>query len=153
MLSIISLLVIPFKLQMLGVGLFTFAVWYFVLRKYRSLGLRMFFLCSMVAVFGCCWLYSDVQANRSMETNGHLLTATVLTKAKSASESGASKVNGITVSFEYPAGKLQTLSTTTYISDGEYDALHTGQQIEILYNPTNQQAFYTVSFNRYKNDQ
>ncbi|MVM40495.1 hypothetical protein GO730_27230 [Spirosoma sp. HMF3257] len=49
MLTFATLLVIPFQLQLVGLGVFIFLVWYFILRKYRSLGIRMFFLFSTVA--------------------------------------------------------------------------------------------------------
>ena len=88
-----------------------------------------------------------------MKQNGIHLTATVADKLKVSSESGATQDNQITISFAHPAGKMQTVNTSSYISKEEYDALEIGQSIEVLYNPTNEQVYYSISFNRYLNDQ
>ena len=146
-------LAISFKLQLLGIGIFAFLAWVFVLRKYRSLGLRMFFSFSMIATLMSCWLCSDIQDEKSMQQNGKLLTATVLEKTKIQGETATSAENLITVSFQFPAGKMHAVSTSTYISNDEFKILKIGQHIDVLYNPVNEQIYYTVSFDRYKNQQ
>lgn len=153
MLCLNTIMVIPFKLQLVLLGVFIFLVWYFVLRKYNSLGLRMFFLFTVIAALACSWLYTDIQDTKSMEKNGELHAAEVIEKAKAKSESSSSPHNQITIAFEQPAGEKYMATTYTYISDEEYNALRIGQTIHVLYNPVNDQTYYTVSFNRYKNDQ
>jgi|GEM_PF-3198374 len=151
--AIHSLLVLPFKLQMLLVGIFIFLVWFFVLRKYNSLGLRMFFLFTTMAALACSWLYTDIQQNKSMEKNGHLVSAMVIEKSKTKSESGGSQDNQITIAFDDGTGNKQVIKTHEYISIEEYEALAMGQKIDVWYNPTNTQAYYKVSYDRYKHDQ
>ncbi|MVM30673.1 DUF3592 domain-containing protein [Spirosoma sp. HMF4905] len=153
MLAFTILLAIPFQLQLVGLGAFIFLVWYFILRKYRSLGLRMFFLFSAVAAMAAYWLYCDIQDEKSMVQNGHLLTATVLEKNKLTSGTGSTIDNQITVFFQYPEGKTRVISTSEYISNEEFSALTIGQHIAVLYNPVKEQVYYTVSFSRYKTQQ
>ena len=88
-----------------------------------------------------------------MEQNGKLLKAIVLEKSQTKSRSGGSLDNQIHISFAYPDGNIRTVNTAKYISTAEYDALQTGQTVEVLYNPKNDQVYYNVSFHRYLNDQ
>jgi hypothetical protein len=59
----------------------------------------------------------------------------------------------IRLAFEYPKGQQKTITTSEFISNEELAALKIGQNIEVLFNPTNQQIYYTVSLARYKSQQ
>ena len=146
------LLAVSFKMQLLIGGVFIFLVWFFVLRKYNSLGLRLFFLFSMAAGAVCYWLYLDIQDNNSMKAHGRAVSGRVIDKNKVSSESGSTQDNQITVAFALD-GQSHTEKTSAYVSVEEYDALQKGQQIDLLYNPVNRQTYYVVSFNRYLSEQ
>ena len=88
-----------------------------------------------------------------MEKNGEPYAATVIKKSKVRSESGSTADNEITLVFEDKAGKIHKEATSSYVSVEEYDALVIGDNIPVLYNPSNGQTYYTVSFNRFKSDQ
>lgn len=45
-----------------------FLIWFFLLRKkYRSLGLRMFMVFSMISLLMCYWFFQDIQAQKNMK--------------------------------------------------------------------------------------
>lgn len=140
---------ISFPVQLLMLGVFTFFMWWFVFRRYRSLGLRLFYGFSMLSAMASFWFYNDLQDQKSMNRNGHELTANILKKWTERSGEN-SIINLIEVSFEYPAGQQKTITTSEFISDEEHTALKIGQPISVFYNPTNQQVYYAVSLARYQ---
>lgn len=143
---------IPFKIQLLLIGGVTFLMWWFVFRRYRSLGLRLLYLCSMVGLMISFWFYNDLQEQKQMQQNGRELTAK-LTKKWTALNPQNSLENLIEVTFEYPNGQPKVRSSSVFISDQEHAALRIGQPIKILYNPSTEQVYYAVSFARYQSDQ
>lgn len=143
---------IPFSTQLVIIGVFTFLMYFLVFRKYRSLGLRLFFVFSMISLMTCFWFYNDLQEQKLMDTNGHLLKARV-TKKWTERSGENSIINLIETAFEYPKGQLNRLKTSEFISTEEHNTLKIGQNIEILYSSIEKRIYYTVSYNRYKNDQ
>jgi hypothetical protein len=140
---------ISFPAQLLILGIFGFLMWLFVFRRYRSLGLRMFFVFSMVSLMGSFWFYNDLQDQKSMTQNGQRLNAKLLRKWVGRSGEN-SRINLIEVHFELPAGQQKTITTSEYISDEEHAALQVGQMMPVFYNPVNQQVYYVVSLARYQ---
>lgn len=129
-----------------------FLIWFFLLRKkYRSLGLRMFMVFSMISLLMCYWFFQDIQAQKNMKKNGHFITARLLKKWTERSGKN-SIMNLITVEFEFPKGHKNQISTSEYISDEEHQTIQVGQLIGVLYNSVNQQVYYSVSLDRYKKD-
>jgi hypothetical protein len=143
---------IPFKIQLLLISGVTFLMWWFVFRRYRSLGLRLLYLCSMVGLMISFWFYNDLQEQKQMQQNGRKLTAK-LTRKWTALNPQNSLENLIEVTFEYPNGQPKVQSSSVFISDQEHAALRIGQPIKILYNPSTEQVYYAVSFARYQSDQ
>lgn len=143
---------IPFKIQLLLIGGVTFLMWWFVFRRYRSLGLRLMYVCSMVGLMMGFWFYSDLQEQKLMQQNGKELTAK-LNRKWTALNPQNSLENLIEVTFEYPNGQPKVRSSSSFISDQEHAALRVGQTIKIFYNPSTEQVYYAVSFARYQSDQ
>lgn len=130
-------------------GVFTLFMWWFVFRRYRSLGLRLFYGFTMLSVMASYWFYNDLQDQKSMNQNGQRLNAKLLKKWTERSGEN-SIINLIEVGFEYPAGQQKTITSSDYISDEEHAALHVGQPMPVFYNSTNQQVYYAVSLTRYQ---
>jgi hypothetical protein len=142
---------ISFPVQLSIAGGFTFLMWLFVFRKYRSLGLRLFFVFGMVSLMFCFWFYSDLQEQKVMEQNGQIISAKLMNKWTERSGEN-SLINLLEVIIEYPKGQQKLLKTSKFISDEEHAALKIGQNIELLYNSNTQQAYYIISYQRYQKD-
>jgi len=64
------------------IGVFILGMYWFVLRKYNSLGLRMFALCFFVFAACCVWLYNDEVELKTIFTNGEGYIASIISKTK-----------------------------------------------------------------------
>jgi hypothetical protein len=145
------LLLLSLKWQFVCVGVASFLLWYFVFRSYRSLGIRLFYLCTLIAVMSLLWFYNDSQEVAVMEKKGHLLKAKVIQKSNQLAESGITG-NVLTLAFELKKDSSQVVSTSEFISDSEFENLRIGNMIDILYEANKNKAYYLVSYKRYKND-
>ncbi len=139
-------------LEKLLIGVFFFAIYWFVLRRYNSLGLRMFVMFLLVAMAMAFWLYQDEQALQSLQDHGQTYQALVLEKQKTMAANTSSMDNSVKLSFQTTEGKTIEQSTSEYVSDGEYARFEVGKTIEVLYDPTSGVVYVGESLTRFKND-
>ncbi|QDK82773.1 hypothetical protein EXU85_30860 [Spirosoma sp. KCTC 42546] len=130
------------KLQVLCFGAFLMAYYYFVLRKYNTLGFRMFSLFFFIGLSVSYWWYSSDQDLKNIQQNGVPTQALVLKKT----------ANSLEVSFTNPSGKSLVRTQTGGISVDEFAAVTEGQTTPILYSPRSDTFYLTSSFQRQLND-
>lgn len=134
-------------LELVLIGVFLFAVYWFVLRKYNSLGLRLFVLCFMLFTGCCTWIYKDeVKLKKTIE-EGEERVAIVLSKAKTGKND-----NTVEVSLSSKDNRTITASTSDYVSQEEWDKFETGKPLSVLYIPSTNQVFVQQSIMRFKAD-
>lgn len=135
------------RLELLLIGAFIFGIYWFLLRKYNSLGLRLFVVCAFLFVGCCVWLYQDETNLKNMIRSGEEYTATVLSKSKIENSN-----NAVEISFSTLAGNAVHATTSEYISDAEWNSFETGKPVSIIYIPHTKQTFVQESMLRFKND-
>ena len=139
-------------LEKLLIGAFFFAIYWFVLRRYNSLGLRMFVIFLLVAMAMAFWLYQDEQALQSLQEHGQTYQALVLEKQKTTAANTSSMDNSVKLSFQITEGKTIEKTTSEYVSDEEYARFEVGKPIEVLYDPTSGLVYVSESLARFKRD-
>ncbi len=131
---------------LLGVGAFWLAYYYFVLRKYNTLGFRMFSLFFVTGLSVCYWWYVGYRELKAVQQKGIATQAIVISKA-------VQKVNNILqVRFTDPSGKAIIRTQEGGISDAEFAAVHEGGTVLILYSPTSDTFFLADSYYRQLGD-
>lgn len=132
-------------LQILAAIVFLLAYYYFVLRKYNTLGFRLFSLCFFVSVAFTYWWWVDWRELKRVEHTGIATMATVLQKT-SASE------HRVTVAFKTQTGDTLTRVCEGGISDEELAALTLQQATPIIYSPESDTFFLEKSYQRQQKD-
>jgi hypothetical protein len=130
------------KLQMLGFGAFLLAYYYFVLRKYNTLGFRMFSLFFFIGTLVCYWWYTGYRDLKDVQKNGIAAQAVVLKKT----------ANTLEVRFADQSGQSVVRTQTGGISVAEFAAVIEGGSAPILYTPHSDTFYLTSSFKRQIND-
>jgi hypothetical protein len=130
------------KLQALCFGAFLMAYYYFVLRKYNTLGFRMFSLFFFIGLSVSYWWYSSDQVLKNIQQTGIPTQALVLKKT----------ANDLELSFTSPAGKPLIRTQTGGMSVNELAAVTAGQIAPILYSPKSDTFFLASSFQRQRSD-
>jgi|SRR5882757_85779 len=136
------------KLELALIGLFILAVYWFVLRRFNSLGFRLLFLCVFLFAGCCTWLYKDEMSLRNTITKGEEVVATIVSKSISSNK----KDNLVEISFTTKDGGFINTSTGKYISQQEWDKLEAGRSLPVIYVPATQEAFVKESILRFKAD-
>lgn len=131
---------------------FFFAFYWFVLRKYNSLGFRMFSLFFFVSLAGAYWIWQDEQVLKGLQQGGQAYEATVLEKFKAGNSNTSSPDNAFRVSFKTTDGTILRLSTSEYVSQEEWDSTQVNQQIKVLYDPKTEIVYVAKSVARFQND-
>ena len=134
-------------LELFLIGAFLMAIYWFILRKYNSLGLRLFILCSLVFVGCCVWLYKDEMRLKNTIAKGEEHVATVVSKSKTGKND-----NTVELSFTAKDGKTINASTSAYVSQPEWDKFETGKPLSVLYVADTQETFVQQSIMRFKGD-
>jgi len=135
------------SLELVLIGAFIFAIYWFILRKHNSLGLRLFVLCFLL-FFGCClWLYKDEVNLKDTLVSGEEHIATIISKSKTGNND-----NEVAVSFSAKDGKAINTKTSEYISRNEWDKFETGKPLSVIYVTATQQTFVQQSIMRFKDD-
>src|SRR5882762_4680144 len=83
------------KLELALIGLFILAVYWFVLRRFNSLGFRLLFLCTFLFAGCCTWLYKDEMSLKNTIAKGEDVVATIVSKSISENK----KDNEVVLSF------------------------------------------------------
>lgn len=133
-------------LELVLIGAFIFAIYWFILRKYNTLGLRLFVLCFLLFIASCTWIYKDEKNLKSILKNGEEHVATIVSKSRTA------KDNEVQVSFTDAAGHTVNTKTSEYISKEEWENFETGKPLSILYETAKKKTTVQQSIMRFKND-
>lgn len=136
------------SLELFLIGLFIFAVYWFVLRKHNSLGLRMLFLCCFLFAGCCTWLYKDERNLKNIISKGEEYVATILNKKIA----GKKHDNEVTVSFTAKDGSMILTSSSEYVSKEEWEKFESGKPLSVIYIPHTKQTFVQQSIMRFKAD-
>ncbi len=135
------------KLELFLIGVFIFAIYWFILRKHNSLGLRLFVLCFLLFVGSCVWLYKDEMKLKAALQKGEEHTANIVSKSIVGKND-----NQVKVSFTSKEGKFITTETTAYVSKPEWDGFETGAPLAVIYLPDTNETFVQQSILRFKGD-
>jgi hypothetical protein len=133
-------------LELLLIGAFIFAIYWFILRKYNSLGLRMFVLCFLLFIASCTWIYKDEKNLKAVLKNGEEHVATILSK------SHADNNNEVQVTFTADDGHTVNTKTSEYVSKEEWENFDAGKPLSILYEAGKKKTIVQQSIMRFKND-
>ena len=128
--------------QVLSIGAFLMAYYYFVLRTFNTLGFRLFSLFFFVGIGVCYWWYTDYRDLKDVQENGIATQAIVLKKS----------TNSLNVRFTDQSGKLVERTQTDGISAEEFAAVQEGRWAAILYSPQSDTVYLTSSYQRQLND-
>ncbi|GAB4029881.1 hypothetical protein [Spirosoma gilvum] len=129
-------------LQVLSIGAFFMAYYYFVLRKYNALGFRIFSLCFFTALSVCYWWYTDYRDLKNVQVHGVSTQALVLKKS----------ANSLDVRFTDQSGKSVVRTQTGGISVDEFAAVQEGKSAPILYSPQSDLVYLASSYQRQISD-
>ena len=130
------------KMQLYGVGVFWLAYYYFVLRKYNTLGFRMFSLFFFTGVCVCCWWYADDQDLKDVQTYGLATQAIVVRKTE----------NSLEFNFKNKSGQETVRTQTGGISVEEFASVTEGKPASILYSSESDMVFLEGSYKRQLSD-
>jgi len=125
---------------------FLLAYYYFVLRKYNTLGFRLFSLCFFVSVAMCYWWWNDWNELQAAAQNGVNSQAIVERK----STDGANNI--LEVSFMDNHGQQVRRIEAGGISDEEFAELQVNGPAFIIYSPDSETFFLEKSFQRQNRD-
>ena len=128
--------------QLIGAFVFLMAYYYFVLRKYNTLGFRMFSLFFFTSTSVCYWWYTGYADLKQIQQNGMATSALVL-------EKGADHLD---VRFMDQLGHPVVRTQTGGISVEEFAAVKEGQSVPIVYSPEADIVYLTSSYQRQLND-
>ena len=134
-------------LELILIGAFIFALYWFIMRKYNSLGLRLFILCFLLFVACCVWLYNDETNLKNTLATGEEHMATVISKAivgKSDHE--------VQVSFTARDGTTVNAKTSEYVSKEEWEGFESGKALAIVYIANKNATYVQQSMMRFKAD-
>lgn len=126
--------------------IFFLAYYYFVLRKYNTLGFRLFSLCFFVTVAMLYWWSTDWRELKRVEHHGISTMAEVRQKRMEDSSWL------VEVSFREKTGKLVTRSCIGGMSDEELAEVRINQPTSIRYSPESDTFFLEKSFLRQNRD-
>jgi len=135
------------SLELVLIGAFIFAVYWLVLRKHNSLGLRMLVLCTLLFVGCCVWLYKDEADLSKILNSGEQHIATVLEKEKTGNNEFE-----VEISFTANDGKSISTKTSKYISKEEWDKFETGKPLSVIYVAASNGTYVQQSIMRFKED-
>jgi hypothetical protein len=135
------------SVELILTGTILFGIYWLALRKYNSLGLRLFILCFFLFVACCVWLYKDEQNLKHTLTAGEQHIATVISKEKTGNND-----NVVEISFTANDGKSVTEKTSEYISQQEWNNFITGKPLPVIYVASTRQTYVQQSIMRFKDD-
>jgi len=134
-------------LELVLIGAFIFALYWFIMRKYNSLGLRLFILCFLVFVACCVWLYNDEMSLKNTLATGEEHMATVISKAIVGKND-----HEVQVIFTAKDGKTINAKTSEYVSKEEWQNFETGKALAIVYVANKGTTYVQQSMMRFKAD-
>ncbi|RYU97628.1 DUF3592 domain-containing protein [Emticicia agri] len=124
------------------------AYYYFVLRKYNSLGFRMFSLFTFITLCFVYWWYSGYKELEDLKKNGIHTEATVIKKSIEGKPDSNVPDNVVTVGYVTKEGKAITAEAREMTSKEEYDEVSVGQKVQIIYTNNVKNTQLQTTFNR-----
>ncbi|GAB3524340.1 hypothetical protein [Emticicia fontis] len=109
------------------------AYYYFVLRKYNSLGFRMFSLFTFMTTCFIYWWYGGYKELEDLKKNGTHTEATVIKKSIEGKPNSNVPDNVVTISYMSKNGKMLTAEAREMTSKEEYEEVSVGQKVQIVY--------------------
>ncbi len=134
-------------LELLLIGAFIFAIYWFILRKYNTLGLRLFVLCFLLFVACSVWLYRDEQSLKNTLATGEEHIGTIVSKAIVGKDD-----NEVQVTFTAKDGTTINAKTNEYVSKPEWESFEKGKPLSVIYVPSNDEVFVQQSIMRFKSE-
>lgn len=128
--------------MLIGAFIFLLAYYYFILRKYNTLGFRLFSLCFFVSAAMVYWWWSDWRELKKMEQEGITEAAYVLEKKQ------AGKDWLVSVQFTDEGGNQVTLPCDTGMSVEELAAVVPERPVFIRFRPGSTSVFLESSYQR-----
>jgi 5S rRNA maturation endonuclease (ribonuclease M5) len=128
------------------------AYYYFVLRKYNSLGFRMFSLFSFVAIAVVYWWYEGYRDLESLKKNGVFAEANVTKKYVENTKTSNVPDNVVVLTFTDKQGKSINAEAREFTSKEEYAAVSVGQKVPAVYDASKGQVQLKSTFERSLND-
>ncbi|MBD2702952.1 hypothetical protein IC229_20060 [Spirosoma sp. BT702] len=134
----------------IGAGLMIY--YYVVLRRFNSLGFRMFSLFTFITLCACYWVYQDSLIEKAVQKSSQVVRGTITSKRQVKSSSSSSLDNEISVALATTPRRIDTLTSVRYISTDEWASWKLNDQIDLYYVDSQQLVIPKVSFDRYLND-
>ncbi|RFS16343.1 hypothetical protein [Emticicia sp. C21] len=128
------------------------AYYYFVLRKYNSLGFRMFSLFSFVAIAVVYWWYQDYQELESLKKNGVFIEGLVTKKYVEHTKESSVPDNVVVLNFTDNKGETINAEAREMTSKEEYAAVPIGQKVLIVYDAAKGTVQLKTTFDRSLHD-
>lgn len=135
------------QLEIFLIGAFIFAIYWFVLRKHNSLGLRLLVLCVLLFAGCCVWIYKDEVRLENTLVHGEEHIASVIAKAKTGNND-----NEVTVSFTAKDGSAINTKTSMYVSAEEWEKFETGKPLSVIYVAGSNETYVQQSVLRFRGD-
>ncbi|MEP6677557.1 MAG: hypothetical protein ABJA78_20515 [Ferruginibacter sp.] len=135
------------SLELILIGIVLFAVYWFIMRKYNSLGLRLFILCIFLFIGSCVWLYKDEAVLKNTLANGEQHIANIISKATVGKND-----HQVEVSFTANDGSPVTSKSTQYISQEEWNAFTAGSALPVIYLSSSGKTYVQQSLQRFRAD-
>jgi hypothetical protein len=129
-------------LETLCAGTFLMAYYFFVLRKYNTLGFRLFSLFFFTSLAVCYWWYVDYADLKDVEKNGSEMEAIVVKKT----------VDNLEFRFTDLAGKVIVRTQMGGVSVEEFASVAVGKPAPVLYSPQSDVVFLKSSYQRQLSD-
>jgi hypothetical protein len=128
--------------QTICVGIFLMAYYFFVLRKYNTLGFRLFSLFSFTSIAVCYWWYIDYADLKDVEKNGAATEAVVLKKS----------TDNIEFRFTDQTGNMIVRTQAGGISVEEFASVSEGKPAPVLYSRQSDVIYLKSSYERQLSD-
>ncbi|MCF0075016.1 hypothetical protein LZD49_31315 [Dyadobacter sp. CY261] len=129
-------------LQTICVGIFLMAYYFFVLRKYNTLGFRLFSLFFFTSIAVCYWWYIDYADLKDVEKNGVAAEAVVLKKS----------ADNLEFRFTDQTGNTIVRTQTGGISVEEFASVSQGKPAPVLYSRHSDVIYLKSSYQRQLSD-
>lgn len=128
--------------ETLCVGTFLMAYYFFVLRKYNTLGFRLFSLFFFTSLAVCYWWYIDYADLKDVEKNGIATEAVVLKKS----------ADNLEFRFTDQTGKTIVRTQSSGISVEEFASVSEGKPAPVLYSQQSDVIYLKSSYQRQLSD-
>jgi hypothetical protein len=128
--------------QTICVGMFLMAYYFFVLRKYNTLGFRLFSLFSFTSIAVCYWWYIDYADLKDVEKNGAATEAVVLKKS----------ADNLEFRFTDQTGNMIVRTQAGGISVEEFASVSEGKPAPVLYSRQSDVIYLKSSYERQLRD-